>query len=155
MTKIQLPRALDCPLSKGNLKCERPNGKILKSNFLLTASVKNWCVQLTWMSMKRFFRRFVSNQNKWKSMTFLVILHLKPIPLLQFSVKCDIFKSAFWVLWVVKNNFFTKYSSGIGCKTMKNVIDFHLFWFESNLWRNRFIELSSDLDAPRSKNFGF
>ena len=28
----------------------------------------------------------------------------------------------------------------------KNIID--LFWFESNLQRNRFIELSSELDAP-------
>ena len=31
---------------------------------------------------------------------------------------------------------------------MKNVIDFHLFWFHSNLRRNRFIELSSELGAP-------
>ena len=40
---------------------------------------------------------------------------------------------------------------------MKNVIDFHLFWFDSNLCRNRFIELSSELGGtnswPRSKFF--
>ena len=35
------------------------------------------------------------------------------------------------------------------------IIGFDLFWFNSNFWRNRFIELSSELGAPildRGKN---
>ena len=45
---------------------------------------------------------------------------------------------------------YAKYSSGMSfrCKSMKNVIDFDLFWFNSNLQRNCFIELSSELGAP-------
>ena len=69
-----------CPLSKGNqalhLKFERPNGKFLESKNFLT-SVKNLCVQLTWK-----LTWIKTNQNKWKSMTFFIVLHLKPILLL-------------------------------------------------------------------------
>ena len=38
------------------------------------------------------------------------------------------------------------WSLGFRCKTIKNVID--LFWFNSNLRRNRFIPFSSELGAP-------
>ena len=78
---------LDCPLSKENqapnIRFERPNGKISKSKNILT-SVKNWWVQLTCklneeISLMIWLK---TNQNKWKSMTFFIFLHLKPIPLL-------------------------------------------------------------------------
>ena len=59
------------------------------------------------------------------------------------------------MLW----NFTFTHPVGFRCKKIKNVIDFHLFWFASNLQRNRFIELLCELGAPilgrGQKNFRF
>ena len=95
---ILVSSRFDCPLSNIErkpsvyLKFEKPNGKIPKYKDLLT-SVKSWCPHPPTSlesSMKRFDRflwRFTvnrnkTNQNKWKSMTILIVLHLKPKTLL-------------------------------------------------------------------------
>ena len=80
----------------------------------------------------------------------------------QLTQKFSIF-SKMWYFWGSCLGTLSWYecSSGIGfrCKTIKNVIDFYLFWFNLNLQRNCFIELSSELAAPIldrfKKNFGF
>ena len=67
-------RWLDCPLSKGNCapnpKFERPNGKVLKSKSVLTSwpQPRIGASSSLESSMKRFIRRFDSNQNKSKQM---------------------------------------------------------------------------------------
>ena len=76
---------LDCPSSKGNHaphpKFERPNGKNAKFKFFWNRSRIGASSSLERL-VKQILRRFDSNQNKWKSMTFLIVLHLKPKMLL-------------------------------------------------------------------------
>ena len=66
-------------------KFERPNGKNTKSKKFLK-SVQNLCPLSHLKALcSEFFEdlnRIKTNQNKWKSMTFLIILHLKPKTLL-------------------------------------------------------------------------
>ena len=77
---------LNCPLSKGNQahhpKFERPNGKTQNPKFFWNRSRIGAASSLE-SSMKRILWIFESNQNKWKSMTFLIVLHLKPKTLLN------------------------------------------------------------------------
>ena len=80
---------LDCPSSKGNhappQKFEKPNGKNTKSKFFFKL-VQNWCplshLKALWSDFFEDLNRIKTNQNKWKSMTFLIVLHLKPKTLL-------------------------------------------------------------------------
>ena len=80
---------IDCPSSKGNhgptQKFERPYGKNTKSKIFLK-SVQNLCPlshsKALWSEFFEDLNRIKTNQNKWKSMTFLIISHLKPKTLL-------------------------------------------------------------------------
>ena len=67
------------PSASSNLKdilekSQNSNFFLLRSRIGASSSIEG--------SMKQFLRRFDLNQNKWKSMTFFMVLHLKPIPLL-------------------------------------------------------------------------
>ena len=113
---------LNCPSSKGNHALPKNLKDLMEKTqnpkFFWNQSRIGAASSLV-SSMKHFFWRFESYQNKWKSMTVLIVLHLKPKTLLYyveffiyinikcpnswlknflFSVKWVIFESAVWAL---------------------------------------------------------
>ena len=80
--------SVDCPLSKENQaplpKFERTNGKTQNGHFFEIGQelVRPAHLKAQWSEFFEDLNRIKTNQNKWKSMTFLIVLHLKPKTLL-------------------------------------------------------------------------
>ena len=81
---LDLSSTVECPSLKGNqaphLKFEWPNGKTQNPNFFEIGQelVPQAHLKAEWSNFFEDLNGIKTNQNKWKSKTFLIVLHLKP-----------------------------------------------------------------------------